>query len=700
MSAQVAYAKEGAVAVLTIENPPVNALNVVVVTGLRDRLRQALDDASVKAVVVTGAGRAFVAGADISEFGKPRPKDAPQLFEVIEQIEELPKPVVAAINGIALGGGLEIALGCHYRVAAAGARVGLPEVTLGIIPGACGTQRTPRLVGAATALDLIVNSKQIGAAEAQKLGLVDDVVDGDVVKAAIEFALRRADDATPPRRASQIADKIASDRAHPEIFTQFRKDMARKFRGFEAPFAAVDAVEAAVTKPYDEGRKFERQLFERLVNSQQAAAQRHVFFGEREVAKIPDVPKETPIRKIEQAGIVGCGLMGGGIAICFANAGIPVTVVETQQAALDKGMANIRKIFDGNVSGGRLTREAADKRVALIKGTTDYADLKDADLVVEAVFEDMAVKKQVFETLDRVCKPDAILASNTSTLDVDAIAAVTRRPAQVIGMHFFSPANIMKLLENVRGKATSKETIATVMDLSKKLGKTAVLVGVCDGFVGNRMLYAYRRQAEALLEEGALPQQIDKAIFEFGLPMGPFAMQDLAGLDIGLAIRRRLRETLPASLKLSYIPDRVAEQGRFGQKTGAGWYRYEPGSRTPIPDPAIDKLVVDYSKEQGITRRAIDDSEIVERCLYPLVNEGAKILAEGIAARPVDIDIIWIYGYGFPRYRGGPMFWADQVGVKKVYDTIKRLYDKHGGWLEPAPLLERLAREGKGFYSR
>ena len=392
--------------------------------------------------------------------------------------------------------------------------------------------------------------------------------------------------------------------------------------------------------------------------------------------------------------------MGGGIAINFANAGIPVTVVETQQAALDKGLANIRKIFDGNVSAGRLTREAADKRVALIKGTTEYADLKDADLVVEAVFEDMAVKKQVFETLDRTCKPDAILATNTSTLDVDAIASATRRPAQVIGMHFFSPANIMKLLENVRGKATSKETIATVMDLSKKLGKTAVLVGVCDGFVGNRMLYAYRRQAEALLEEGALPQQIDKAIFDFGLPMGPFAMQDLAGLDIGLAVRRRLRETLPASLKLSYIPDRVAEQGRYGQKTGAGWYRYEQGSRTPTPDPEIEKLIVDYSKEHGITRRAIDDTEIVERCMFPLVNEGAKILEEGIALRPVDIDIVWIYGYGFPRYRGGPMFYADQVGVKKVYETIKRLHETHGDWLKPAPLLERLAREGKGFYSR
>jgi len=695
MSAQVSYAKEGAAAVLTIENPPVNALNVAIVTGLRDRLKEALDDASVKAIVVTGAGRAFIAGADISEFGKPRPKDAPTLDQVVELLEASPKPLVAAVNGIALGGGLEVALGCHYRVAAAGARVGLPEVTLGIIPGAAGTQRTPRLTGAAKALDLIVNSKQIGAAEAKKLGLVDEIAEGDVVKAAIAFAQGKQ-----PRRVSEIQDKIAADRGHPEIFADYRRDMAKKFRGFEAPFAAVDAVEAAVNKPFEDGRKYERQLFERLVASQQAAAQRHVFFGEREVAKIPDVPKDTPIRKIERAGIVGCGLMGGGIAINFANGGIPVTVVETQQAALDKGLANIRKIFDGNVSAGRLTREAADQRVALIKGTTDYADLKDADLVVEAVFEDMAVKKQVFETLDRVCKPDAILATNTSTLDVDAIAAATRRPQQVIGMHFFSPANIMKLLENVRGKATSKETIATVMELSKKLGKTAVLVGVCDGFVGNRMLYAYRRQAEALLEEGALPQQIDKAIFDFGLPMGPFAMQDLAGLDIGLAIRRRLRETLPALLKLSYIPDRVAEQGRYGQKTGAGWYRYEPGSRTPIPDPAIDKLVVDYSKEQGIARRAIDDTEIVERCMFALVNEGAKILEEGIAARPVDIDIIWIYGYGFPRYRGGPMFWADQVGVKKVYDTIKRLYDKHGGWLEPAPLLERLARDGKGFYSR
>jgi 3-hydroxyacyl-CoA dehydrogenase len=700
MSAQVAYAKEGTVAVLTIDNPPVNALNVAIVTGLRDRLRQALDDTGVKAVVVTGAGRAFIAGADISEFGKPRPKDAPQLFEVVEQLEASPKPVVAAINGIALGGGLETALGCHYRVMAPGARVGLPEVTLGIIPGACGTQRLPRLVGARTALDLIVNAKQVSAAEALKLGLIDQVAEGDVVKAAIAFAEARAAEGKAPRRVSQIEDKIAADRGHPEIFADYRKDMAKKFRGFEAPFAAVDAIEAAVTKPFDEGRKLEREIFARLVASDQAAAQRHVFFGEREVAKIPDVSKETPVKKIERAGIIGCGLMGGGIAICFANAGIPVTVVETQQAALDKGLAGIRKIYDANVSGGRMSRAAADERVALIKGSTDYADLKDADLVVEAVFEDMAVKKQVFGTLDTVCKADAILATNTSTLDVDAIAAATRRPERVIGMHFFSPANIMKLLENVRGKATSKETIATVMELSKKLGKTAVLVGVCDGFVGNRMLYAYRRQAEALLEEGALPQQIDKAIYDFGLPMGPYAMQDLAGLDIGLAVRRRLRESLPPSLKLSYIPDRVAEQGRFGQKTGAGWYRYEPGSRTPIPDPAIEKLILDYSKEHGIARRAIADPEIVERCLFALVNEGAKILEEGIAARPVDIDIIWIYGYGFPRYRGGPMFWADLVGVKKIHDTLKRLHEKHGDWLKPAPLLERLARDGKGFYSR
>jgi 3-hydroxyacyl-CoA dehydrogenase len=697
---QVHYAREGAVALLTIDNPPVNALNVAIVTGLRDGLKRALDDAAVKAVVVTGAGRAFIAGADISEFGKPRPKDAPQLFEVVEQLEGSPKPVVAAINGIALGGGLETALGCHYRVAAAGARVGLPEVTLGIIPGACGTQRLPRLVGARTALDLIVNARQISAAEAHKLGVVDQVAEAEVVKAAIAFAEARAAEGTPPRRVSQVEDKIKADRGHPELFADYRKDMARKFRGFEAPFAAVDAIEAAVTRPFDESRRLEREIFVRLVNSEQAAAQRHVFFGEREVAKIPDVPKDTPVRKIERAGIIGCGLMGGGIAICFANAGIPVTVVETQPAALDKGLANIRKIFDGNVSAGRLSRAAADQRVALIKGSTDYADLKDADLVVEAVFEDMGVKQQVFGTLDRLCKPEAILATNTSTLDVDAIAQATRRPEKVIGMHFFSPANIMKLLENVRGKATSKETVATVMELSKKLGKTAVLVGVCDGFVGNRMLYAYRRQAEALLEEGALPQQIDKAIYDFGLPMGPFAMQDLAGLDIGLAVRRRLRETLPASLKLSYIPDRVAEQGRYGQKTGAGWYRYEQGSRTPIADPAIEKLILDYATEHGIKRRAIADPEIVERCMFPLINEGAKILEEGIAARPVDIDIVWIYGYGFPRYRGGPMFWADLVGVKKIYDTIRRLHETHGEWLKPAPLLERLAREGKGFYSR
>ncbi|MBM42937.1 MAG: 3-hydroxyacyl-CoA dehydrogenase, partial [Acidobacteria bacterium] len=472
---------------------------------------------------------------------------------------------------------------------------------------------------------------------------------------------------------------------------------ARRARGFDAPYACVDCVEAAVTKPFAEGLAYERASFLKLVASDQSKAQRHAFFAEREVAKIPDVPKNTPTQPVDAAAVIGCGTMGGGIAMNFAGAGIPVQVFEVSQEALDKGIATIKKNYAATVSKGRLSQEEMDQRLSLISTTLNYADLAQADVVIEAVFENMALKKEVFGTLDSICKPEAVLATNTSTLDVNEIASVTSRPDKVIGTHFFGPANVMKLMENVRGEASSPKTIATIMWLSKRIGKIGVLVGVCDGFVGNRMLYAYRRQADFLLEEGATPQQIDKVIFDFGLPMGPFTMADLAGLDVGWRIRQGQAATRPKHLRYSTVADRICELGRFGQKTGAGWYRYEESNRTPIPDPKIEQLIVSISEEQGLTRRQVTDQEILERCMYALVNEGAKILEEGLALRASDIDVIWMNGYGFPRYRGGPMFWADLVGVKTIYDVMSRLHDEHGEWLEPAPLLKRLADEGKKF---
>ena len=493
-------------------------------------------------------------------------------------------------------------------------------------------------------------------------------------------------------------EHLAAARGRPEIFATFRKGMARRARGFDAPYACVDCVETALTLPYPEALRNERAVFNRLRASDQSAAQRHAFFAEREVAKIPDVPKATPVRPVATAAVVGCGTMGGGIAMSIANAGLPVTILESSRDALDRGLAIIRKNYAATVSKGRLSQAEMDARLARITPTLEDADLGAADVVIEAVFEELPLKKEVFGRLDRVCKPDAILATNTSTLDVNAIADATSRPEQVIGTHFFSPANVMKLMENVRGARTSPQTIATIMKLSKTLGKVGVLVGVCDGFVGNRMLYAYRRQADFLLEEGALPAQIDKAIYDFGLPMGPYQMADLAGLDVSWRIRKAQAPTRPAHLRYSPIADRVCEMGRFGQKTGAGWYRYAAGSRVPIPDPLIHELVTGVSAELGIARRTISEGEIVPRCLYPLVNEGAKILDEGLALRASDIDVIWMHGYGFPRYRGGPMFWADLVGLRTIYDTMSRLYDAHGEWLEPAPLLKRLADAGQGVW--
>ena len=697
MPCSVTFEHHDDVALLRLNNPPVNGLSFAMRAALGARVAEALADDAVAAIVIAGADRMFCGGADIREFSAPPPPGAASLPAVLDEIEASPKPVVAAIHGVAAGGGMEVALACHVRLAAPGTRLGLPEVTLGILPGAGGTQRMPRLIGVEQALDVIVGGKLHPVDQAVALGFVDERVEGDLVETAIARARQLAADGSPLRRASELKEHLEAARGRPEIFDDFRKKMAKRARGFDAPYACVDCVETTLTVPYAAALKNERAVFNRLRESDQSAAQRHAFFAEREVAKIPDVPKDIPVRQIAAVGVVGCGTMGGGIAMSIANAGLPVSILESSQEALDRGMAIIRKNYAATVAKGRLSQAEMDARLARIAPTVDDADLGAADVVIEAVFEELTLKKEVFARLDRVCKPDAILATNTSTLDVDEIAAATSRPEQVIGTHFFSPANVMKLMENVRGARTSPETIATVMKLSKKLGKVGVLVGVCDGFVGNRMLYAYRRQADFLLEEGALPAQVDKVVYDFGLPMGPYQMADLAGLDVSWRVRKAQAPTRPAHLRYSPIADRICEMGRYGQKTGAGWYRYEEGSRVPILDPAIHELIAGVSAELGITRRTIGDEEIVPRCLYPLVNEGAKILEEGLAQRASDIDVIWMHGYGFPRYRGGPMFWADLVGLRTIYDTMSRLYDEHGEWLEPAPLLKRLAESGKGF---
>ena len=697
MADGVTLTRDDNIGIITLDNPPVNGLSFAVRRGLADQVEAALSDDTIEAIVITGAGKMFCGGADIRQFGQTPPANAANLPAVINRIEDSSKPVVAAIHGVAAGGGLEVGLGCHYRLASTGTRLGLPEVTLGFVPGAGGTQRLPRLIGVQNALDVIVNGRLLPSERAQALGIVDEVVDGDLLTRAVTFARGLVGQPDAVRKVSEREEGLEDARSNPAIFSDFRKKMARRARGFDAPYACVECIEYAVTLPFEAGLAKEREIFSSLVTSDQAKAQRHVFFAEREVAKIPDVPKDTPTLAVETAAVIGSGTMGGGIAMNFANAGLPVTVFEVSRDALDKGMATIRKNYAATVSKGRLAQAEMDRRMSLISPTLSYDDLAQADLVVEAVFEEMDLKKRIFGTLDATCKAEAILATNTSTLDVNEIATATNRPEKVIGTHFFSPANVMRLMENVRGQATSDETIATIMKLSKQLGKVGVLVGVCDGFVGNRMLFAYRRQAEFLLEEGVLPQQLDKAIYDFGMPMGPFQMSDLAGLDISWRVRKSKAATRPAHLRYSPIADRICEMGRLGQKTGAGWYRYEDGSRAPIPDPIIETLIVSVSEELGITRRPVSDDEIIPRCLYPLVNEGAKILEEGLAQRPSDIDVIWIYGYGFPRYRGGPMFWADLVGPKKIYETMKRLHDEHGDWLKPSSLLGELARDSRGF---
>src|SRR5262252_5850916 len=679
----------GRVAVLTVDNPPVNALSQHVRKGLHDGIKQATADGAVQAMVIACAGRTFIAGADITEFGKPPAE--PSLHSVLDLIEGSPKPVVAAVHGTALGGGLEVTLACHYRVAVRAARFGLPEVKLGILPGAGGTQRLPRVVGVEKGLSMMVSGDPIGADEALKAGLIDEVVDGDLAAAGVAFAEKVLNDKRPLKKIRDLDDKLAAVRGKPEVFASFRKSVARQTRGFRAPENIVKAVEAAVSLPFPEGIKRERELFAELLTSPESKAQRYFFFAEREAAKIPDVPADTPAKEIKKAAVIGAGTMGGGIAMNFANAGIPVTVVEVAQDALDRGLGIVRKNYEATASRGRRTAADVEKRMGLIRGTTDWNAVTDADIVIEAVFEEMPIKKEVFAKLDGLAKPDAVLATNTSTLDVDEIASATRRPESVIGTHFFSPANVMRLLENVRGKKSSKTTIATVMAVGRRIGKVPVLVGVCYGFVGNRMLHQRGLQAEKLLLEGALPHQVDKVLTDFGFPMGPFAMGDMAGLDVGWRIRKGRGMT-------SAVADRICELGRFGQKTGAGYYRYEPGDRTPIPDNKVEKIIVDVATTMGITRRPISDEEIRQRLLYPMVNEGAKILEEKIAIRASDIDVIWVYGYGWPVYRGGPMFWADSIGLKALRDCLLEFKTQSGdAFWSPAPLLDRLANEGKSF---
>ena len=670
----VDYEVQDGVAVVTVDNPPVNALSTQLRTDMMTAFGQAADDPAANVVVLIAAGRTFIAGADITEFGKP-PR-SPSLQDVIDGLENMPKPVVAAIHGTALGGGLETALACHYRVAVASAKLGLPEVKLGLLPGAGGTQRLPRVIGVQAALEAITSGEPMAAAKALKVGLVDEVVEGDLKAGAIAFAKTVV--GRPLRRVRDLDDKVAEARGKPEIFAEFRKANARKFRGFEAPEYCVRTIEGAVNLPFDEGAANERKLFFELMSGVQSQAQRYAFFAERAAAKI-DVPADTPVLPVEKVGILGAGTMGGGISMNFATAGIPVVLVETSQAALDRGVATIRKNYQSAVDRGRMTAEELERRMARYSPTLDFNALADCDLVIEAVFELMEVKKEVFARLDATVKQGAILASNTSYLDVNEIAVATSRPEWVVGMHFFSPANIMRLLEVVRGAKTSPSVLATAMALGRKLGKVPVAVGVCYGFVGNRMLSQRQVEANKLILEGAMPWDVDRVIYDFGMPMGPFAMWDLAGIDLGWKAETSTSSTIREILN---------EQGRRGQKTSAGYYDYD-ANRKASPSPVTEAIVRDFAAKQGIAPRKIDDAEILERCLYPMVNEGAKILEEKIAARASDIDIIWLNGYGWPAYRGGPMFWADTVGLAKIVEGLERYgYDV-------APLLRKLAAEGK-----
>jgi len=679
--------RHGDIAIITLNSPPVNALSAPVRQGLFDGFDQAIKDDAAKAIVLICDGRTFIAGADITEFGQA-PK-GPGLHEVQAMIEDAPKPVVAAIHGTALGGGLEVALVCHYRVVVPSARMGLPEVNLGLLPGAGGTQRLPRVTGVEKALEMMTSGRHASAQEAHASGLADHIAeDGKLLDGAIAFAQKAVDEAWPLTKIRDRDDKVAAARGKPEIFANFRASIARKTRGFLAPEYNIQCIEAAVNLPFDDGMKVEAKLFRELVTGEQSAAQRHVFFAERQVAKIPDVPKDTPVIPVKSVGIIGAGTMGGGIAMNFANAGIPVTIVEQNQQRLDAGLGIVRKNYENSAKKGRFSMDEVETRMGLLHGSTTLEDLADKDLIIEAIFENMDVKKDVFGKLDAIVKQGAILATNTSALDIDEIATATTRPEAVIGLHFFSPANVMRLLEIVRADKTGKEVIATSMALAKTIGKVGVLVGVCPGFVGNRLLAQRQREANKLILEGAMPWDVDRVLYDFGLPMGPFAMSDLAGLDLGWSKDTSKGETLR---------DILCEADRRGQKTGAGFYDYDD-NRRPSPSPQVEQIIRQYAADRQIQQRDISDDEILERCLYPMINEGFKILDEGKAIRASDIDIVWIMGYGWPRYRGGPMWYGQHsVGFAKVLDRMQHYQALHGDDFKPAALLERMVADGKGF---
>ena len=677
---------DGGIAVLTLDSPPVNALSHALRTEIVAGVEAALAKDEVKAIVLIGAGRGFSGGADITEFTKaPR---APTLHDVLDLLEGASKPVVVGIHGQTLGGGLETALACHYRVAVPSAKMGLPEVKLGLLPGGGGTQRLPRLIGPEAALEMITSGTPVSAKAALAQGLIDEIVDEkDLRGGAIAFAKRIVAEGAKLRKVRDLDEKVAPFRGKSDIFADFSKANARKFRGFEAPAKCIEAIRSAVEMPFDEGEKNERRLFLELVQSAQSAAQRHAFFSERQAAKVPDVPDTTETLPIKSVGIIGAGTMGGGIAMNFLNAGIPVTMVEMKAEALERGQKIIRKNYEATAKKGRLKPEDVETRMGLLTGSLALDDLKDCDLIIEAVFELMEVKKDIFGKLDKIAKPEAILASNTSYLDINEIAAATSRPDHVLGMHFFSPANVMRLLEVVRGDKTAKPVIATAMKLGRVIGKVAVLVGVSHGFVGNRMLESRQREANKLIIEGAMPWDVDRVLYDFGLPMGPFAMADLAGLDLGW-----VREKSSGST----IREVLCEMDRRGQKNGKGFYDYDE-SRKATPSPEVEKVILDFSAKQGVTRRKISDDEILERCVYPMINEGAKILDEKIAQRASDIDVVWMSGYGWPVYRGGPMHYADAIGLDHVLDRLKAFEADHGDAFKPAPLLERLVAERKRF---
>jgi 3-hydroxyacyl-CoA dehydrogenase len=702
MSELVKFETRGDIAVVTIDNPPVNALSPGVPDGISAALDAAGKNASIRAVVIIGAGRTFVAGADIKQLEQAAQGQAPEALELhplLKRIEDFSKPVVMAIHGTALGGGLELAMSGHYRVGSPDAQAGQPEVNLGIIPGAEGTQRLPRLVGIATAVDMCVSGKPVKAPEAVRLGLLDAVMEGDLLAGAVEFARARAAQVGTHRKTRERNDKLGSPAANAEIFAAGREQARKTRRNMIAPLKAIDAIEAAATLPFDEGCKRERAICLELLSSDQARAMIHAFFAERTASKIPDVSKDTPVAAIRKVGIVGAGTMGGGIAMSCANAGIPVLLKETEQPALDRGVATIRKNYENSVKKGRFSQQTMDQRMALIHPQLDYSGFDSADLTIEAVFENMALKKQVFSELDTIVRRDCVMATNTSTLNIDEIAAVTSRPQMVVGTHFFSPANVMRLLEIVRGAKTSKEVLATALAVAKKLAKVGVVVGNCWGFVGNRMFLPYMREAQFLVEDGATPAQVDKALYDFGMAMGIFAVDDLGGLDVAYRVRQERKHLEKPGVRAPLVADKLVEMGRLGQKTGAGWYRYDE-NRKATPDPEVEALIESTAKQAGIPRRSISNDEIIERCLYMMINEGARILEEGYALRASDIDVIYLNGYGFPSYRGGPMWYADTVGLKQVYKRILDFQKQQGELWEPAPLLKRLAEQGTTFASR